>query len=271
MDCLIKSVAYNNNVRVYLVSIKELLDERLSLNKYSENGKELFGKVLSASLLLGGGLKNDQRLSIKIKGDGECELIVTEVDSLGNIKGYIANPNCLEGKPLDEEKALGNGQLTVTKDLNIKKLYTTSIPLNYPLIQDNFTYYFLKSEQVMTFVLLAKIGGVLIQLLPGYDPKIIDNLKEVIEEYYDIEKYLDKYPPKDILKLMFEDLDILDIVNVKYYCDCSKKKFANCLKTLPKEELEEIIKEDGKAEIVCNYCNKKYHFSKEELEDLIKK
>ena len=91
MDCLIKSVAYNNNVRVYLVSIKELLDERLSLNKYSENGKELFGKVLSASLLLGGGLKNDQRLSIKIKGDGECELIVTEVDSLGNIKGYIAN------------------------------------------------------------------------------------------------------------------------------------------------------------------------------------
>ncbi|HHV14778.1 MAG TPA: redox-regulated molecular chaperone Hsp33, partial [Acholeplasmataceae bacterium] len=81
----------------------------------------------------------------------------------------------------------------------------------------------------------------------------------------------DKYPPKDILKLMFEDLDILDIVNVKYYCDCSKKKFANCLKTLPKEELEEIIKEDGKAEIVCNYCNKKYHFSKEELEDLIKK
>lgn len=265
MDCLIKSVACNDSVRIYLVSTKKLLEERLQLNNYSENGKELFGKVLTASLLMGGGLKNDQRLSIKMKSEIDSQVIVTEVDSLGHIKGYITNPNCSAGEPLN------GGFLTITKDLNIKKIYTTTIPLDYPLVQDNFTYYFLKSEQIMTFVLLSKIGGVLIQLLPGYDPKIIDSLKEVIEEYYDIEKYLEQYPPKDILKSMFNDLNILDTIDVKYYCDCSKEKFARGLKTLPKQETETIINEDGEAEVVCNYCNKKYHFSLEELENLIKK
>lgn len=111
--------------------------------------------------------------------------------------------------------------------------------------------------------------------MPDATESDISNVEKGIFEAGAISKMLDeKLSLTDIAKKVTGDKNIKVIEDCKmpvYKCDCSKEKMANALSSIGKKELEDIIKEDGKAELVCHFCNKRYQFNKEELENILKK
>lgn len=186
---------------------------------------------------------------------------------------------------LDVGGAVGNeGYIYVIKDIGLKEPYVGIAPITSGEIADDFANYFAKSEQRQVAVALGvlvdkdgvrKSGGYLINAMPDASSEDISKLEKAIFEAGAISKMLNEnLTLKEIAIKVTGDKNvkvIQDDIEPVYKCNCSKQKMEEGLITIGKEELQKIIKEDGKAELVCHFCNKKYHFSKEELEELLKK
>ena len=211
---------------------------------------------------------------------GECN---------GNVKGYVENSKL--DLPLNEEngklnvgKAVGKyGMLYIIKDLGIGKPYVGMTPIVSGEIAEDFTNYFATSEQTPSVIALGVLvdkngvkeaGGYKLSLMPDATDEIITKIEEQVKNIEPISKMLDENKTlEEIAKAVTgdENLQILSEVNPEYQCNCSKEKCEKGLIAIGKEELEKIINEEEKIEIVCNFCNKKYTFTREDLKQLIKK
>lgn len=276
MDILIKALALDNQIRVYITKTKTVYEEAHKLHKLSANSGLVLSKVLSTAVLMGGTLKGDQSLTIKLNGKGPIGNVVVDTNSYGILRGYVDNPNVvLPNNKISESLTLGvNGNIDIIKDLELKNLFISTVPLTYPLIQDNFMDYYINSEQIITFLGLSNLaapGGIMVQLLPGYTENVLIYIQEKLEEIYNIDKLFLKYNDlNEILKYLFPDFKIIEEIKPTFKCDCNKQRFKNGIISLGTQEIEAIINEDGVAETVCNYCNKKYKFSKLELQEILK-
>ena len=213
-------------------------------------------------------------------------MLVT-TDNFPRVKGYVANPvvdlplNDM-GK-LDVGGAVGNaGFINVIKDIGLKEPYVGICPLISGEIAEDFAEYFAKSEQKNTAVALGVLvdkngvksaGGYIITPMPDATDEEISKIEQSIFKAGAISKMLDKNMTLlEIAKAVTGDENVQLIeenITPVYECDCSKEHMEDGLATLDKDVLKEMIEEDGKAELVCHFCNKKYEFSKEELEDKI--
>ena len=276
MDILIKALALDNQIRVYITKTRLVYKKADKLHKLSSNSGLVLSKVLSMAILMGGTLKGDQGLTIKLNGKGPIGNVVVDTNSLGIVRGYVDNPSViLQNDEINEFKTLGNnGIIDIIKDLDLKNLYSSTIPLQYPLIQDNFMDYYINSEQIVTFIGLSNLdnpGGIMIQLMPNYSENVITFLKSKLEEIYNISNLFSSIQnPHEILKHLFPDYKTLEEIKPIYKCSCNKNHFKKGIISLGAKEIEEMIIEDETAETVCNYCNKKYVFSKQELQEILK-
>lgn len=214
--------------------------------------------------------------------------MVTIANSNNEIKGYAKNtvvdiPLNEDGK-LDVGGAVGfDGFINVIKDIGLKEPYVGMVPLVSGEIGDDFANYFVKSEgqdaAVAVGVLVDKngvksAGGYIIKPMPDATNEDISNIEQNIFKAGAISKMLDeKLSLEEIAKKITGDEDIKlieDDINPKYQCDCNKKRFERGLISLGKEELKKLIETQDKIETTCQFCNKKYEFTKQELEELLK-
>ena len=246
-------------------------------------------------------LKNEgDKLTVLFKGDGPAEQILATATQDGRVKGYIANPNCdlpLNDKgKLDVGGSLGIGELTVIKDLGLKEPYVGTIALVDGEIADDLTAYYYISEQQNTAISLGvkvdkdwsikAAGGMFIQMLPGGEEGAVDALEDMLKDLPPITTIVDEETEKGagkttegILESMLQRIfggmppeyavEVLDRRDLVWQCDCSRERLEQVLMTIGTKDLREIIEEDGQAELVCQFCLKRYHFSKEELENIL--
>jgi molecular chaperone Hsp33 len=278
-----KYLAYNKSVRVMAVDATEMVQEIRQMHNLSNLATAALGRVVIVSAMIASTLKNDDdRLTVQIKGEGPLGNIVVCADKNLNIKGYIENPNIelelnSEGK-LDVSKGIGVGTLTVIKDIGLKDPYVGTCELLTGEIGDDFAYYFNVSEQtpsvVSVGVLIGKdgkvqnAGGYIIQPLPDCEDKVIDKLESIniklpsmttlMSEGMTIDDIVVNATGDKDIETVFED-------NAKINCDCSLKRIENTIIALGKEDALKIEKENGKLELSCNFCNKKYSFNEEEI------
>ena len=225
--------------------------------------------------------------NIQVKGDGPIGTLTAVTDSKGNVKGYVTNPrvelplNDIE--KIDVGGAVGRtGMMYIIKDIGLKDPYVGMTPIISGEIAEDFTNYFAKSEQTPSVVALGVLvdkngvkaaGGYQISLMPDATEDVICKIEEAVKNSNSISKMLnDKLSLEEIAKTVTGDSNIKiidDTMNPKYQCDCSKEKIERGLIAIGKKELEDIINTDGKADTVCHFCNKEYHFTKEELESLM--
>ncbi len=246
------------------------------------------GRTLTATSIMGAMLKSDEAsVTVKFAGGGEIGTIVAISDSRGNVRGYVDNPSLelpirADGK-LDVGKAVGkNGRMCVIRDLGHGEPYIGQIELVSGEIAEDITNYYATSEQVPTVCVLGVLtdkadgkvllaGGLLIQALPGaYDSdiaKLENDIKDLEPMTHMLAKGMSLEEICDYVLKSFE-VDKLDETKIHYACTCSKEKYARALMTLGKEELLRLPFDDGDVETVCPYCNKKYYFSKPEVEKL---
>ena len=283
-DSCIQALALNETVRIYLLRNTNTVNEAIIRHNLWPSAASILGKLLSMGQMMGLMLKGDQGLTIKVSGNGAIKKAIVDANSKGEVRGFVTsnNVNFVNNKGgLNDIYAIGdNGIIEVVKDLKLKDLFISSTNLTGNLASD-FTYYFYESEQVPSIVSLAlKIGednsciisgGIIIQLLPNATENEISYLEKKSSLLNNFSDTLLNKTNDEILQLIFDnDYQILNTNNVSFKCNCSKETFARSLITLGKQSLIEMRDEDHKIETNCHYCNNRYIFTEEEINNLIK-
>ncbi len=284
MDQLIKALALNKQVRVYIANTLNTVNTAVVKHDLWPSATSVLGKVLTMASIMGAMLKNDAAITIKLNGNGYIGNVVVDATSRGTVRGYVDHPHVHfvnNRGGLNDEMTLGNhGMMDVIKDLKLKDLFTSSIEITGDIAKD-FTYYFYESEQTKSIVCLsievetnnlASIsGGLVIQLLPNASEDTISTLEKLVPLLNDFREQMRSSSLSDILSFLFhEDYEILETIPVSFSCPCSKENFRKALITLGTHNLEEIIQEDHQIETVCHYCGEKYLFNELEIKQLIK-
>ncbi len=285
-DKIMKFLAYNGKISVICAETTQLVEEARKIHDLSPVVTAAFGRMLTATAIMANEMKNEKdKMTVQIKGNGPLQMMIATANNFPKVKGYVVNPTVdlplNEDGKLDVSGAIGNGYINIIKDIGLKDPYIGICPLISGEIAEDFAEYFAKSEQKNTAVALGVLvdnqgvksaGGYIITPMPDATEEEISKIEQSIFKAGAISKMLDKnLNLQEIAKLITGDENIKLIeenITPIYECDCSKELMANALATLDKKELKTIIEEEGKAEIVCHFCNKKYYFSKEELEKI---
>lgn len=295
------AVDKSGSYRVYVTVTTDLVQEAVFIHDTTPVASAALGRVLTAAGLMGIMLKSDEdKLTVNFKGNGQARQILATAHGDGTVKGYIANPYVdlplKENGKLDVGGALGEGELTVIKDLGLKEPYMGTIALVSGEIADDLTAYFYISEQQNSSVALGvkverdlsigAAGGMIIQMLPGAEEAAVDALEEMIGKMEplttSISRVMEETPGlsqsgivRRLMEEIFADmpekyrLQALEEREIRWECDCSRERMARALATIGKEDMREIIEEDGKAELQCHFCLKKYDFSRQELTEIL--
>lgn len=282
-DYLVKALCYNGFVRAYAVDATAAIAKAQRRHDTWHTSSAALGRTMVGALLLGATLKGEDKLTIKLQGNGPAGAIVVDSDGHGNVKGYIKNPHLSlplnpQGK-IDVKGAVGTeGMFTVIKDLGLKEPFSGQTPIVSGEIAEDFTYYLAVSEQIPSAVGLSVLintddsvktaGGFMIQIMPGADEETITAIEKQLAATRKISDLLDEgQKPEEILAglLGTNELEILEKMPVQFHCDCSKEKFGAAIIALGAEEIQGMIDEDHGAEAVCSFCNEHYSYSEAEL------
>ena len=287
-DRLIDCLAYDGKVSIKCISSTDMVEEARKLHDLSPTASAALGRLLTITSIMGYETKEKKgSITNQIKGDGPLGMLTAVGENNGNVKGYVANPkldlplNENNGK-LDVGTAVGkNGMLYIIKDLGIGKPYVGMTPIVSGEIAEDFTNYFATSEQTPSVIALGVLvdkngirsaGGYKLSLMPDATDEIISKIEEQVGKIDPVSKMLDEQKTlEEIAKEVTGDsnLKVLAEINPEYKCNCSREKCEKGLIAIGKEELQKIIDEEEKIEIACNFCDKKYEFTREDMKKLL--
>lgn len=287
-DKIIRVLAKDAPVKASAITAKEMVERARQIHKTLPVATAALGRSLMAASMMGNQLKEkDGSVTLRIKGGGPLGGITVVSDSQGNARGYVVNPLVdlpLKGPAkLDVGSAVGrDGSLTVIKDLCMKEPYVGTVPLVSGEIAEDITSYFAESEQIPTACALGVLvdvdqsvqcaGGYLIQLLPGADDAAISAIEQGIARVGPVTEALrGGLSARELVEQVLSEfqLEVLSEEPVEYRCYCSRERVSRALISMGREELESLIKEQGKAELTCQFCDKVYNFTGEELQGLL--
>ena len=286
-DYLVKALAFEGTIRAYAVRSTETVSEVQNRHGMWPTATAALGRSMTAAVMMGAMSKGEDKLTIKIEGKGPIGSMIIDANARGEVRGYASNPqthfDLNEKGKLDVKRAVGTeGMLSVVKDLGLRDFFTGQVPIVSGEIAEDFTEYFVVSEQVPSAVGLGVLvnpdntvkasGGFIIQVMPGATEETIVKLEERIANVEPISSLIDRgLTPEGILSevLGSGNVEILDRMDVSFECNCSKDRFGNAIIGLGEREIREMIDEDGKAEAHCHFCMETYVYPKEELEGFI--
>ncbi len=287
-DYIVRMTAAEGTLRAFACVSTNLVQEAANVHQLSPVATAALGRTLTAAAMMSRMLKGEKdKLTVQIRGDGPLGGIVVASDSKANVRGYVHNPvvdlPLNERGKLDIRTAVGFGYINVIKDLGLKEPYIGFSDLVSGEIADDLTYYYATSEQVPSTVALGVLvdsngvksaGGFIIQLMPGAEEDTVQKLEEKLIGFPSISKLLaDGTTPEGILEMLLEGLSpkVVETVPCAFVCNCSRDRMERNLISLGKEDLLEILQDKQGAELNCHFCNKKYNFTHEDLEELVKK
>lgn len=285
-DYLIKALGYEGQVRAYAVSTTDTVGEAQRRHYTWPTASAALGRAMTAGVMMGGMLKGEEKLTIKIEGGGPIGSILVDSNAKGEVRGYVTHPqthfDLNEQGKLDVRRAVGtDGLLTVVKDIGLRDYFSGQVPLVSGELGEDFTYYFVTSEQVPSSVGVGVLvnpdnsilaaGGFIIQLMPGTSEDTISKIEKRLSTITPVSKMIqsDMTPEEILTEILGEgNVNILEKMDVQFSCQCSRERIATALISLGQAEIRDIIETDGQAEAHCHFCNQTYQFSKEELEEL---
>lgn len=283
-DRLIKGVDTEGRFKISVVKTTDVVRTAQKNHDLSLLNRVLLGRTLTAAMLLASELKGEERIHIKLEGNGPVKMLVAEANRAGEIRGYAQNP----GAQLDYSHpeatigdGLGVGLLTVSKILyNRAEPRTSTIQLVKGDIISDLAHYMVQSEQIPSAFLLdvgldddgevSQAGGVLIQRLPGAEESTMETLQKTLKSlppvthFFENRNYIDTLMEAATQPFRIKELDRQP---VHFFCRCTPERFKNALLLLSYEELKEM---DGRSqELSCFYCGKKHTVSKEEFHSIV--
>ncbi len=287
-DYIVRATAADSSIRAFAITSKNMVEEAREHHHTTPVITAALGRLLSAASMMGSMMKGEKDLlTIQIQCSGPAQGLTVTADSAGHVKGFpkvsdvVLPPNAL-GK-LDVGGALGLGVMSVIKDMGLKEPYVGQTVLQTGEIAEDLTYYFATSEQIPSAVGLGVLvekdssvkqaGGFIIQLMPFTPDDIIEKLEKKIGEIKSVTEMLeDGNTPEEILEIILGEfgLEITDTMPAAFRCDCSKERVSRAIATLSRKDLDDIINDGESIEVKCQFCNRAYQFSIEDLKEMRK-
>jgi len=282
-DYIIRATGANHQVRIFAATTKELVETAREDHQTSPVVTAALGRLLTAGAMMGLMLKGEKdKLTLQIKCDGPISGLTVTADTKAFVKGYVNNPQVMlppsKAGKLDVGRALGQGVLSVIKDMGLKEPYAGQTHLVSGEIAEDLTYYFTASEQINSSVALGVLmeknntvkqaGGFIIQVMPSAKEEVISKIEDNLKDIHSITSLLEAgYTPEDVIKRVLNGLEIemLDQVPTRFYCDCSKEKIEKVLISMGDQEIKAMIEDKEPVEVHCHFCNKDYIFQTDEL------
>ena len=288
MGRLVRCISTDGTLTVMAVDSTDMVNEMRRIHNTAPVTSAALGRLMTAACMMGEVLKGkDDNVTLRMKGGGPAGTVMAVADSSGNVRGYVQNPIVdlplnAKGK-LDVAGAIGrNGDLTVIKDLGMKEPYIGQIPIVSGEVAEDITAYYFTSEQTPTVCALGVLvdrdytikaaGGFMIQLLPTALDDTIDKVERCIKGIEPVTTLLaNGMTPEQICHHVLSEFELeeLDSSNPEYRCNCSRSRVERVLISTGIESLTEMA-EDEKTEVCCQFCDKKYSFSPDDIKALIK-
>ena len=287
-DYIVRAISTDGLVQAAAICSRELTERARQIHHASPVATAALGRALAGASMMGNALKGQgASLTLQIKGGGPLGTVLAVSDAEGNVRGYVANPQV--DLPLRDDGKLdvggavgGEGTITVIKDLHMKEPYVGTVDLMGGEIAEDITSYFAESEQIPTACALGVLvdvdqsvqcaGGYLIQLLPGADDAAISAIEQGIARVGPVTEALrGGLSARELVEQVLSEfqLEVLSEEPVEYRCYCSRERVTRALISMGREELNSLIREQGRAELTCQFCDKVYHYTNEELEGLL--
>ncbi len=283
-DHILKATT-SGGVRAFAIITTQLVEEARKRHDSYPVATAGLGRTMTAALLLAANLKTDESITVRIAGDGPLGEIVADAHESGIVRGYVKNPHLdlpLRNGKLDVGSAVGEGHIFVTRFTGLKQPFTGSSELVSGEIAEDVTNYLLVSEQTPSSVALGVLvepdltvgaaGGFMIQALPNAEDEVLSQIEKNIEDLPPVSQLIRE--GKDaaaIIKMIFAQLPVTlyEEIPVEFKCPCSHERIQDVLVSLGAEEINDILTNDGQAEVCCHFCGEKHQFTKEDLENVI--
>lgn len=285
MGKALRSLIFDGQVSLTVMDTTDIVNAAIKFHKLSPLSAAALGRTLTAGTFIALGLKNDgDKFSVTVKGDGVGGSIVVCGNSDLYMRGYIDNPRAvLPLKPngkLDVGGCVGReGRITVIKDIGLKDPYVGSCPLVSGEIAEDFTAYYTYSEQQPTAMALGVrigtdyscvgAGGVVVQIMPGCSDENIAGAEELISNFSNVSGMIESMGLDGIVEKYFPNAEFTEY-HPTYKCNCGREYIEKVLLSMGEEEMRSTIKEQGKIEVQCHFCDKKYVFTEEDVEKLLR-
>ena len=286
-DYLVKALAFDGEVRAYSVRTTNTVSEAQRRHDTWRTASAALGRSLTAGTMMGAMLKGDQKLTIKVEGNGPIGPILVDAHANGDVRGYVTNPHVdfegtKQGK-LRVYQAVGTeGFVTVIKDIGMREPFIGQSPIVSGELGEDFTYYFAVSEQTPSSVGVGVLvngddsilaaGGFILQIMPGAQEETISFIEERLQKIPPVSTLIEKgLSPEELLyEVLGEDkVKVLETMDVQFNCTCSRERIEAVLISLGKEELKQVREEEDETEVHCHFCNERYKFSKEDITNII--
>ncbi|MCU4992325.1 redox-regulated molecular chaperone HslO [Bacillus cereus] len=286
-DYLVKALAFDGEVRAYSVRTTNTVSEAQRRHDTWRTASAALGRSLTAGTIMGAMLKGDQKLTIKVEGNGPIGPILVDAHANGDVRGYVTNPHVdfegTEQGKLRVYQAVGTeGFITVIKDIGMREPFIGQSPIVSGELGEDFTYYFAVSEQTPSSVGVGVLvngddsvlaaGGFILQIMPGAQEETISFIEDRLQKTPPVSTLIEQgLSPEELLyAVLGEDkVKVLETMDVQFNCTCSRERIESVLISLGKTELEQIREEEEETEVHCHFCNERYKFSKEDITNLI--
>ena len=290
MGYILRAIDETETIKISAAITTDVVEEAAKIHKLSKTTAAALGRVLTATAIIGSWQKNEKdSITLSINGDGPAGPIIATCKNDGYVKGYVARPGAdlpireSDGK-IDVAGAVGQGTLTMTMDVGMKKPYTGTVNLTSGEIAEDLAVYFLQSDQVPSAVGLGVLvdvdysikaaGGFIVQLMPDCKEEEIAKLEENLKKLNNVTSVIDEYHDAEkLIEILMEGMNykILEKREIEYKCNCSRDKVVDAIVSVGPKEIKQILEEDKKAEVSCHFCNSVYNFDEEDLERMLKK
>lgn len=282
-DILTKGTA--EGVRIYALCTTNLVQEAATRHQTSHLASAALGRAMNGALLLAATMKDNERIALRLKGDGPIGEVVADAEGT-HVRGYVGDPDVflpLKNGKLDVGGAIGSGNIIVTRYLQNAEPFTGYAELVDGEIASDLTNYLYTSEQTPSSVALGVLvnkegqviasGGYFIQAMPGCAEETLAQLEENISLTPYVTQLLELgYTPEKMIETIARGLDVTiqESIELSYKCRCSREKILGALATLGQEDIS-AMSQDEETEVHCQFCNETYKFSGEEIARLLKK
>ncbi|MCR5527469.1 MAG: Hsp33 family molecular chaperone HslO [Lachnospiraceae bacterium] len=286
-DYVVRAASKNGEVRAFAATTRNTVETAREHHNTSPVMTAALGRLLTAGSMMGYMLQGDDVLTLQIRGDGPAVGLTVTAKANGDVKGYAIEPQVMlhareTDHKLDVGGAIGKGNLQVIKDMGLKEPYVGNSPLRTGEIGDDLTYYFAVSEQIPSSVGLGVLmshdntvreaGGFIVQIMPGCSDETITVIENNLKNVTSVTDLLKEgKTPEDIINIVLNGLDpeIYEQLPTQFNCDCSVSKVSKVLISTGEKEMQSMIDDGETIEVKCQFCNKAYHFTVDELKVLL--